>query len=596
MTPYQNASLPIETRIEDLLGRMTIAEKVGQMFQTAVPAGPGGALVDAPSGAFHGSTTDLISRKMITHVNIDSASTPLEIARWHNRVQALAAQTGHGIPVTVSTDPRHSFVRTQGVSFGSQGFSQWPESLGLAALDDVETVSAFADAVRREYLAVGIRSALHPQVDLATEPRWGRQLQTFGADAERATAFATAYVRGLQGDVLSSDSVAATTKHFPGGGPQQDGEDPHFPYGREQVYPSGAFEMHLEPFRAAIAAGTANMMPYYGMPVGLTRQGRAIEEVGFGFNHDVIQGLLRTELGYDGVVVTDWGLIHQDAEGDLVLPARAWGVEDLDARRRIVKAIDAGVDQFGGETCTDLLIDLVEQGEIALSRIDESVRRLLRVKFRLGLFDNPYVDESAVEDLVGTRTDMTAGFEAQARSVTLLKDDGAALRNGRLPAGSRVWVDGIDVRSLTSGITTVDSLDDADVAIIRAEAPFTPRNSYYFESSFHAGSLEFTEGFVTHLQSVAQRVPVILDVFLERPALLAPLLPVVSTLTASYGCSDEAYLAALTGPLSPEGVLPFEIPQSAEAIEASAPDAASDTEDPVFPVGFRFDRHNATVG
>jgi beta-glucosidase len=153
-------------------------------------------------------------------------------------------------------------------------------------------VRQFADIARQEYLALGLRAALHPQVDLATEPRWGRQMQTFGQDAASARSFVVAYLRGMQGEALGPASVACTTKHFPGGGPQQDGEDPHWPYGREQVYPGGRFAEHLEPFVAAIAAGTSAIMPYYGMPVGLEPDGEQIERVGFGFNRQIITGLL----------------------------------------------------------------------------------------------------------------------------------------------------------------------------------------------------------------------------------------------------------------------------------------------------------------
>ena len=176
----------------------------------------------------------------------------------------------------------------------------------------------YADIARQEYLAAGIRVALHPQIDLATEPRWARIGMTFGEDADLTSTLVTAYIRGFQGERLGSSSVATMTKHFPGGGPQKDGEDPHFAYGREQVYPGGRIDYHLQPFRAAIAAGTSQMMPYYGMPVGTDW-----EEVGFAFNHDVITDLLRGELGFDGIVCTDWGLVADSVILGQPMPARA---------------------------------------------------------------------------------------------------------------------------------------------------------------------------------------------------------------------------------------------------------------------------------
>src|SRR5690606_35936160 len=191
------------------------------------------------------------------------------------------------------------------------------------------------------------------------------------------------------------------TKHFPGAGPQQDGEDAHFPYGREQVYPGGRFGLHLEPFRAAIAHGTAGMMPYYGMPVGLELDGEPVPPVGFAFNRRIVTGLLRQELGFDGVVVTDWELVNGNVAQGKVLPAKAWGVEHLSPAERMLAILDAGCDQFGGEECVDLLLDLVHTGRVAEARIDDSARRLLELKFRLGLFDDPYVDEDAAEHIVG---------------------------------------------------------------------------------------------------------------------------------------------------------------------------------------------------
>lgn len=172
----------------------------------------------------------------------------------------------------------------------------------MAAIGDPALVEQFADIARQEYLAVGLRVALHPQIDLATEPRWCRIGGTFGEDADLTARLVTAYIRGFQTEHLGPASVATMIKHFPGGGPQLDGEDPHFAYGREQVYPGGHFDYHLRPFRAAIAAGGSQMMPYYGMPIGTP-----YEEVGFGFNRGVITGLLREQLGFDGIVCTDWG-------------------------------------------------------------------------------------------------------------------------------------------------------------------------------------------------------------------------------------------------------------------------------------------------
>jgi beta-glucosidase len=580
MDPYEDPRLSPEERVADLVLRLSLAEKAGLLFHTIIGVGEPGAH-DVPAGFGPHSARELVAERFINHLNVHELPSARETARWQNAMQELAEQTPHGIPITFSSDPRHAFTENSGVSFAAGALSQWPEPLGLAAIGDVDRVREAADAVRREYRALGLRAALHPQVDLATEPRWGRQAQTFGQDAATASAFVTAYLRGLQGDELGPGSVACTTKHFPGGGPQQDGEDPHFPYGREQVYPGGRFEEHLEPFRAAIAAGTSALMPYYGMPVGLELDGEPVEEVAFSFNRRIITDLLREELGYDGVVLTDWGLVTDVEVRGKPFPARAWGVEHLSELDRAALILDAGADQFGGELHTDLLLQLVESGRVPVERIDESVRRILLVKFRLGLFDDPYVDEDAAERMVGAPEFRAAGHRAQAEAVTVLEDD------GRLPLapGRRLYVEGVDSAVAAGYGTVVTDPADADLAVVRLQAPFEPRDQYFLESMFHQGSLDFPAEVVDRITALAARVPVVLDVTLDRPAVLTPLADVVTSLTASFGASDAALLDALTGRIPPRGRLPFELPRSMDAVRASRPDVPSDTEDPLYPYG-----------
>ena len=434
MDPFEDPRRPVDERVEDLLGRMSLEEKAGLMFQTVIEAGADGSLIEGPGAISKSPTSVVVRDKHLSHFNVHVLEDARMAARWHNALQALAEQTPHGIPVTVSTDPRHAFIENAGVSFTAKAFSQWPEPLGLAALRDVDAVRRFADIARQEYAAVGIRAALHPTLDLATEPRWARQAGTFGQDPDLVTELGVAYLKGFQQDELGPGSVACTSKHFPGGGPQKDGEDAHFPYGREQVYPGERFGDHLKPFPPIIEAGTAAIMPYYGMPVGLEIDGEKIEEVGFGYNRQVVTGLLRGQLGYDGVVVTDWELVNDNHVGDQVLPARAWGVEHLDPHGRMELILHAGADQFGGEECVDILLDLVQQGRVSEERVDESARRLLAVKFRLGLFDNPFVDEDAAGHTVGRQDFRDEGYAAQARSVTLLQNGTGDQRRRAAPA------------------------------------------------------------------------------------------------------------------------------------------------------------------
>jgi beta-glucosidase len=578
--PWLDAGLPVSERVELILAQMTVAEKAGLFFHTMIAMGPDGALSDGAPAFGLPSTDEYLSVRHMTHFNLlGSAPSAGEIARWHNRLQEAAAATRLGIPVTVSTDPRHSFTENPGTSFLAGPFSEWPDALGLAAIGDEDLVRRFGDIARQEYTAVGIRAALHPQVDLATEPRWARQLQTFGEDADLSGRLGAAYIRGFQGETFGAGSVSTMVKHFPGGGPQQDGEDPHFAYGREQVYPGGMFELHLQPFAAAFAAGVRQVMPYYGMPIGT-----AYEEVGFGFNKGVLTGLLRERFGFDGVVCTDWGLV---SDGDIMgdhFPARAWGVEHLSPGERMAKILDAGADQFGGERCTELLLQLVADGVVSEERLDVSARRLLREKFELGLFDDPYVDVDAADRIAGSAEFRAAGAAAQRASITVL----ATLPALPFAPGRRLYVEGIDADTAGRYGTVVDTPAEAELAVLRLQAPFEVRGTA-FENHFHAGTLEFAADVVAHVAEVARTVPTVVDVFLDRPAILTPFAEAGAALTANWGASAAALLDVLSGAARAEGRLPFDVPRSMAAVEASRPDVPFDTADPLFRFGHRVD-------
>ncbi|MFE2013122.1 glycoside hydrolase family 3 protein [Streptomyces sp. NPDC059491] len=576
MNPYQDPTRPVDERVEDLLARMTPEEKAGQLFHSMLMMNPDGTPVTETDGSMLPfSTPELIEDRRLSHFNLLGTHGAREMALWHNAVQEMAAGTRLGIPVTLSTDPRHAFTDNVGASFNAGAFSAWPEALGLAAVGDPELVFRFADTVRREYLSVGFRTALHPQIDLATEPRWSRQSGTFGSDAKLTGELVRAYVRGLQGDTLGPDSVAAMVKHFPGGGPQKDGEDPHFPHGKEQVYPGGLRGLHLEPFREAIAAGCSQMMPYYGQPVGTDW-----EEVGFGFNRGVLTGLLREELGFTGIVCADWGLLTDAVVFGETHEARAWGVEHLDTAARAAKALDAGVDQFGGEQCPEVIVELMASGRIPEERVDASVRRLLREKFLLGLFDERrYVDPDEAAETVGRADFAAAGAAAQRRSLTVLTD-------GPLPLTGRprLFAENVDPAVAAVYGEVVDDPAEADVAVLRLRTPYEERPNL-FESFFHSGSLAFPEEELTRILGLLAAVPTVVCVNLERPAVLPEIAERAAALIADYGASDEALLDVAFGHARAEGRLPFELPRSMAAVEASRPDVPNDTADPVFPYG-----------
>ena len=575
-TRYRDASLPVDERVEVLLNQMTLEEKAGQFFHAMISAGDDGELSEGNPEFNIASNREYVADRHLSHFNVLGAVPSAEIlARWYNNLQELAASTRLGIPVTISTDPRHSATEIPGAAIFTSAFSQWPEPLGLAATRDAALVERFGDIARQEYLAVGIRVALHPQVDLATEPRWARQLQTFGEDAELTGELGAAYVRGFQGESFGPQSVSTMTKHFPGGGPQKDGEDPHFAYGREQVYPGGEFELHLTPFEPVFAAGGRQIMPYYGMPVGTE-----YEEVGFGLNKGIITDLLRGRFGFDGIVCTDWGLITDQPILDADFPARAWGAEHLTPHERMAKILDAGCDQFGGEQCDSILLDLVRSGRISEERLDVSVRRLLREKFELGLFENPYVDVDAASAVVGCDDFRAAGLEAQRASVTVLTNGGA------LPfaPGVKLYVEGVDPSVAAAYGEVVSSPGEADLAILRVQAPYEQRGSM-FENFFHAGSLDFTPEVLDHIAQVSASVPTVVDVFLDRPAILAPIVEATDAVVATWGVSSAALLDVLSGASPARGKLPFDIPRSMAAVESSRPDVPFDTPDPIFRFG-----------
>jgi beta-glucosidase len=572
--PYEDPSLSPNARVEDLLPRLAIEDKVGLLYHQYT------AIIDPESSdQYHRPpVAPLIRENRLTAFMVQGApETARELARLHNALQRIAAEHPLRIPITLSTDPRHSVSDNPLTAAGSGCFSAWPESIGLAAIGSEEVAEQFADIARQEYLAVGLRVSCHPQIDLSTEPRWARIVQTFGEDAELTGRLAAAYIRGFQGPELGPDSVATMPKHFPGGGPQKDGLDPHFSDGREQVYPGGKFEYHLGPFIAAIQAGASQMMPYYGMPMGTE-----YEEVGFAFNKGVITGLLREQLGFDGIVCTDFGLVTDRAPG---FPAKAWGVEHLDREERTAKLLDAGIDQFGGESDTSVLMNLVRAGRITEERLDQSARRILREKFRLGLFDNRrFLDEDAADRIVGAAQFKAAGLRAQRASLTLLTN--GAENDPVLPAstGARVYAEGIDPAAFDGYASVVPSPAEADLAVIRLNAPSYTDPAKGFLGSMHKGRLDFPAELVERLNGIMAQVPTVIEVFLERPAILTQLID-AAALIGSFGTSDRALVEVLFGEHEPLGSLPFDLPRSMEAVEASRTDVPFDTENPLFRFG-----------
>jgi beta-glucosidase len=576
----------MEDRVNDLLHQMNLEEKAGAMFVSMIGMTTKGAPYDKPRLSTNRfdlllalaipPASELLVAKHLNNFNIINAYEPDVMARFNNELQKIAERKRLGIPVTIASDPRHITENNPFAALFTPIFSQWPEPPGLAATRDTLLVREFGDIARQEYRAVGITVALHPMADLATEPRWARINGTFGENAHLAASMTKAYVLGFQGDSLDRTSVACMTKHFSGGGPQLDGDDPHFAYGKNQVYPGDHFDYHLIPFtEGAFPAHTAQIMPYYGIPVGQTN-----EDVAFAFNKAIIDGLLRDSLKFDGVICTDWGIISDSWTGE----AKAWGVEELTAPQRIKKAIDAGCDQFGGEFVPELIVKLVKNGEITEARIDESVSRILRDKFRLGLFDDPYLDEQEALEIAGNAQFMEKGKQAQAKSMVLLKNEKIL----PLQTGIKIYPEGFTKpEAIKRYGELVRDPADADVVIVRMGTPYSePKGSGMAEKFFRQGRLYYTKEELAPLRETASQKRVISVVNLNRPAVLTEISEACEGLVVDFGTSDEVLLDVLFGERQFQGKLPFELPSSWEAVEAQFEDVPYDSKDPLFPFGY----------
>ena len=579
---YEDRRQPIEARVADLLSQMTLAEKAGMLFIDGVRVNPDGSIEEKDDEqAFTGFgdpvKTKLIDLKM-NHFNIWQIPGARPLAAWYNNVQQLAEESRLGIPVTLASDPRNHLGKNV-VSMAVEDFSQWCETTGFGAIDDPDLVRQFAEIAREEYLAVGIRVALHPQIDLATEPRWPRISGTFGEDAEISARLGKAYIEGFQGPELGPHSVACMTKHFPGGGPQKEGLDPHFEFQQGQIYPGDNFDYHLIPFEAAFEAGTASIMPYYGIPMGQTD-----EDVAMSYNKTIITTLLREKYAFDGVVCTDWGLITDRHMGDFTWPARAWGVEHLSEVERVQKVLDAGVDQFGGESCPELVLELVETGQLTEARIDESVRRLLKQKFELGLFDNPFVDEAHVAEVFGNPKSVAAGLASQRRAMTLLKNSDNVLP---LQGQPKIFVKNMSADVAANYAQVVDSPEAADFAILRLDTPWIPVDTKnQFALGFHHGDLDFKDEARAEILALCAKVPTIVVIYLDRPAVIPEISEAAYALLTDFGASDTAVFDIIFGRARPEGKLPFELPSSMQAVRSQKEDMPYDSEAPLYPFGF----------
>jgi beta-glucosidase len=457
---YEDWRLSVNERAKDLASKLSVEQIAGLMLYSghqSIPArsrGFGGGTYNGKpfpeSGAQASDVSDqqknFLTNDNLRHVLVTTVESPEIAARWNNNAQALVEGIGLGIPVNTSSDPRHGAVANTEYNAGSGGrISMWPEALGLAATFDPATVEKFGSIAGREYRALGIATALSPQIDLGTEPRWNRINGTFGEDPTLAADMARAYVDGFQSSTGQAEikngwgyhSVNAMVKHWPGGGPEEGGRDGHFAYGKFAVYPGNNFNTHLIPFLngAFKLSGKTKMasavMPYY--TISYNQDARYKENVGNAFSKYIITDLLREKYGYQGVVCTDWMITADEGKTPDVFLGKSWGVEDQSVAARHYKVIMAGVDQFGGNNAAGPVIDayqmgVKEHGEAFMrKRFEESAVRLLINIFQVGLFENPYIDPQISKTVVGSPEFMQAGFETQLKSIVMLKNKGKVL-------------------------------------------------------------------------------------------------------------------------------------------------------------------------
>ncbi|MFI7581068.1 glycoside hydrolase family 3 protein [Kocuria kalidii] len=475
LDPYEDWRLPVAQRVDDLVAQMTLEEKAGLMLVDTLNAecdqGTGTRGVLGPAADDYINTQHMhrfILRNTVTSEDravcgepgsgfrASTSLTPGEAAGYMNTVQELGEATRLGIPMLYKSNARNHIDpdARAGINESAGAFTAFPKEAGIAAaalgeqahrtgedptIGDMSVVEDFAEVMGAEWASIGLRGMYGYMADLSTEPRWYRAHETFTEDADLGANIMGSLVESLQGPAgedgvsLSPDtSVALTMKHFPGGGPQELGLDPHYSFGKTQVYPGDAFGYHLKPFEAAIDAGVSSIMPYYGVPMGVTHDGVTYDQTGMAFSDQIVNDLLREELGFAGYVNSDTGIIND----------RAWGLEESTVPERVAAAVNGGTDTLSGFHDVATITDLVDSGLVTEERVTEAAERLVEPLFRMGLFENPYVDAAAAGDVVGNDSHRETALDVQRKSAVLLQNQDTPAGGKALPLqdGSDVYI------------------------------------------------------------------------------------------------------------------------------------------------------------
>jgi len=666
---YEDWRLPVDERAKDLASKLSVEQMAGLMLYSghqAIPAGPGGPFGGTynskpfkESGAQSSDLTDqqkkFLTEDNLRHVLITSVESPAVSAQWNNNAQALVEGIGFGIPANNSSDPRHGSDSYAEFNAGAGGkISMWPGTLGIAATFDPSVMKQFGEIAATEYRALGIATALSPQIDLGTEPRWSRFDGTMGEDPNLTTDMARAYVDGFQTSTGNAEisggwgykSVNAMVKHWPGGGPEEGGRDGHFGYGEYAVYPGHNLKDHLKPFTegAFKLEGATKMaaavMPYYTISFNQDTVNK--ENVGNSYNKYLITDLLRGKYGYDGVVCTDW-MITKDVQAIDMFSGKCWGVEKMTEAERHFKAIEAGVDQFGGNNEMGPVIEAYKMGvakhdsAFMRKRFEQSAVRLLRNIFRVGLFENPYLDAAETAKTVGNPEFMKAGYDAQLRSVVMLKNQQKTLPLKKqmkvfipkkfVPGGRNwfgvetpeSWKDAINPEVAKKYFTVVEKPEEADFALICIDSPksgvgysqedvkkkgngYVPISLQY--SSFKADAARETsiaggsplETFtnrsykgktilasnsndmkaVNETKAKMGGKPVVVVVKISNPMIFAEIEKSASAILIHMGVQDQAIMDILTGASEPSALLPFQMPDEMKTVEEQFEDVPRD--------------------
>jgi len=569
---YEDWRRPVSERVEDLLSRMTLQEKAGLMQITSFNAN---------------NNLDYIQNRQIHYLILRGGFASAGAAASSlNDWQKVAEGTRLGIPLVITSNPLNNLGGGNAVfepGGGTGLFSVWPGTLGIAAMNDPQLVKDFTTIAQSEWRATGIRKIYGYQVDVATEPRWTRNRTTFGEGPSLSASITRSIVLGFQGSQVGPDSVAQTIKHFPGHGPQPMGLDAHNVEGRFTAYPTTGsfFAYHLPPFQAAVDAGTSAIMSYYPAPNNAMSSTQfpsdwwqsptqQFEEVGAAYNKTLLTTLLRGYMGFKGYVNTDSG----------VLTNTGWGVESLSIPQRFAKGVKAGASIFSDNNDPSGLLSAVNQGLLSESELNPSVRLLLTEMFKLGLFEDPYVDPSQAQAIARSPAAQMVADQAHRESLVLMRNDHHVLPLANpvnlyvevVTSGAAAATQTASLKALFANdpvVHIVDNVAQANAALLW----LFPNQVELADKSRIDIALSPTTGInVAHVQQVEAAVPTILAVNLATAWVMDNVEPQAAAVIGTYDVTAQALIDLVRGRFQPSGKLVMSIPKNQAAIDSSAVD------------------------